>query len=400
MKYFDEIDYLYGCNSRYTNGLKDFAKGFNPSAVKSAIKGVDTKGLAKDAKNLGSQAWSSVKSGATGALDKAKSVTSGARGAMSTEAKIAKNTFKANGGGLKGAAKTAQGYGNLAKHSVQMKGAKALNFAKANPGKVALGVAAVAAASAALIGAYKLHNIKRDGELYAYYTTSNGGTVIEERIASIPKSMNPDDLKSKVEETRAKLKAKGATKIKLRVVYDKSRLAQLKENMSNLFKKKSNSREVINSRCLDIYGGGIVSNSRMINSFPWKTIGVISAAAGAIAGGIGLYKHHQNQPVSKYGDVYVFYLDRSDMMFKYRKMDTITPEMTNGQADRIISKAEDQIEKLTYGKYNEFYTCDVISNPTDINKIALAEYDYIISQVISSYSSRAYDSGYSKGINY
>jgi hypothetical protein len=247
-------DYLY---TRLNNAEVDKPKtrttgaamvdgGVNLATTAMTLGGVaGIKAKYNKAKNLGKYAK------ASGGKKVAKQFGLHAKWVARNKGRAIKKTADTVGNKITGAGNAIKSGAKSAGTSVT-KGAQAVGRAAFKHPGVAIGIAA-AAVAASLFAAYKLKKVKRDGELYAYYSTSPGGTVTEERIASIPKSMNPDDLKSKVEETRAKLKAKGAIKIKFRVVYDKTKLGQIKENMSNLFKKKSNSREVLNSRCLEIY---------------------------------------------------------------------------------------------------------------------------------------------------
>jgi hypothetical protein len=109
------------------------------------------------------------------------------------------------------------------------------------------------AISAATYGLYRLHKIARDGDLWAFYLNKSKKPE-SSKLCRVSKTITESELETMIKLKRIELKNKGYTKIKFRIVYDKTRLGQLKENMSNLFKKKSNSREVLNSRCIEIYG--------------------------------------------------------------------------------------------------------------------------------------------------
>jgi hypothetical protein len=98
---------------------------------------------------------------------------------------------------------------------------------------------------------YKFAHVPRSGTIVTAYELN--GIPKSEELFKFNKGDTNKDIKAKVEEAKTILKGKGAKHIKCKAVFDKSRIAQVKENLMSMVKKRSNSRETLNSRCIEIY---------------------------------------------------------------------------------------------------------------------------------------------------
>jgi hypothetical protein len=110
--------------------------------------------------------------------------------------------------------------------------------------------------------AHYVRNVKRDGELWAFYIDKNG-QFQEKSVAKVTSNMKDsglfgNQLKTLKKVNKKKLKAEGAKNIKFKVIYDRSKLRKASDNMKKLFDTAKGEAKAIkstwtNSRCINVY---------------------------------------------------------------------------------------------------------------------------------------------------